>query len=61
MFNPDANLFIWSCKHGSEDTNALLLATASDYILSFETNKIPHPRQLFGHMQNGNSATIIRM
>ena len=61
MINPDANLYLERCKHGSKETNAIFLATATDYILSFQTVRLPHPRQLFNHMQNGNDAAIIRL
>jgi len=57
---PEANFGIEICKNGTKERNAIFLCSESDYMLHYQTTDLPYPRELFGHMINGNRAGIVK-
>jgi hypothetical protein len=57
---PEANFGIEICKHGTKERNAVFLAAETDYMLWFQTDRLPYPKQLFNHILNGSNAAMIR-
>jgi hypothetical protein len=58
---PEANFGIERCKYGTKERNAVFLATETDYMLWFQTSRLPYPKQLFDHMLSGSNAAIIKV
>lgn len=56
---PEANFCIETCKNGTPARNAIFLATETDYLLTFQTTRLPKPVQLFRYLDN-NSAAIVK-
>lgn len=55
---PEANFGIEMCKNGTPARNAIFLATETDYMLTFQTTRLPKPVQLFRYLNNNSAAMV---
>ncbi len=55
---PEANFGIEKCINGTKERNAILLATETDYVLAYQTIKLPKPVQLFRYLDDNNAGIV---
>jgi len=57
---PEANFGIVKCINGTKERNAIFLCAETDYMLSYQTTRLPYPKQLFDFIIHDQDIGIVR-